>query len=181
MKPSRTNRLEIPPQYLEALRDRIRKSSQPDLNGCWIWNLARNEQGYGYMTFRRVFKSSAHRLSYAGFIGLIPKGVVVRHKCDVPACVNPEHLELGPQRENALDCFKRGRYWSEKRLANPWCSKQPVCRKGLHVMDEANAPLRIVKYLADGSPYYGRQCQACKQDGIKKYYERKRAAVKAVA
>lgn len=37
------------------------------------------------------------------------KGLVVRHKCDNPRCINPEHLELGTQAENIQDRVKRGR------------------------------------------------------------------------
>lgn len=35
--------------------------------------------------------------------------MVVRHKCDNPSCCNPEHLEIGTQRDNVHDCIKKGR------------------------------------------------------------------------
>jgi hypothetical protein len=38
------------------------------------------------------------------------KGKVVRHTCDNPICVNPEHLLLGTQAENMQDCVDRGRH-----------------------------------------------------------------------
>lgn len=41
--------------------------------------------------------------------GAIPNGMVVRHKCDNPNCINPEHLELGTPYENAMDRLKRNR------------------------------------------------------------------------
>ena len=37
------------------------------------------------------------------------KGKVVRHKCDEPKCVNPEHLELGTPKDNMDDRTKRDR------------------------------------------------------------------------
>lgn len=52
----------------------------------------------------------AHRLSYLAFNGDIPEGLVVRHKCDNKCCVNPEHLEVGTQKDNVQDAIKRGRF-----------------------------------------------------------------------
>jgi hypothetical protein len=46
---------------------------------------------------------------YEECFGEIPDGLVVRHKCDVPMCINPEHLELGTPKENAIDKVVRGR------------------------------------------------------------------------
>lgn len=37
------------------------------------------------------------------------EGQVVRHKCDNPRCINPEHLEIGTQLENVQDSVQRGR------------------------------------------------------------------------
>ena len=37
------------------------------------------------------------------------KGIIVRHICDTPNCVNPDHLMLGTHQENSDDKIKRGR------------------------------------------------------------------------
>lgn len=71
---------------------------------CWVWTACRNRQGYGH--FRGYF---AHRISYALFNGPIRRGVFVRHRCDNPSCVRPDHLELGSRRDNSHDALKRGR------------------------------------------------------------------------
>ena len=51
----------------------------------------------------------AHRFSYQVFHGKIPDGLVVRHKCDTPLCVNPYHLQTGTVADNVMDRVIRGR------------------------------------------------------------------------
>jgi DNA invertase Pin-like site-specific DNA recombinase len=75
---------------------------------CWIW-VGKTTGEYG-RTFYNGKRMLAHRASYTIFNGGIPEGLVVRHKCDNPLCVNPEHLELGTQRDNVQDMYSRGRH-----------------------------------------------------------------------
>ena len=88
--------------------------------GCWLWNGARNRDGYGsFWNGERLQGRDgkrggprmvlAHRWSYEHHHGAIPKGVCVLHRCDTPACVNPDHLFLGTQRVNVADCAAKGR------------------------------------------------------------------------
>ncbi|WP_368880711.1 HNH endonuclease signature motif containing protein [Shewanella algae] len=56
-----------------------------------------------------------HRLSFELFVGSIPDGMLVCHKCDNPKCVNPEHLFLGSQQENMDDKIKKGRHVGAKK------------------------------------------------------------------
>lgn len=56
--------------------------------------------------------TTLHRLVYCQHNGTslsLIKGKVVRHMCDNPRCINPEHLELGTHKENSQDMVKRGR------------------------------------------------------------------------
>lgn len=50
-----------------------------------------------------------HRWSYSEFIGPIPDGLDVLHKCDNPPCIRPEHLFLGTTLENQLDKVSKDR------------------------------------------------------------------------
>ena len=67
-----------------------------------------SKQGYGRFMIKRK-KHLAHRWAYEQQVGEIPEGLVVRHKCDNPSCVNIDHLELGTHKDNTLDAITRGR------------------------------------------------------------------------
>src|SRR5262245_2534708 len=80
------------------------------LTPCWEWTGAKHVFGYGQIGGPEWGTPLlAHRVAYAFAHGPIPKGKVVRHKCDNPGCVNPYHLELGTSRDNARDAWRRGR------------------------------------------------------------------------
>jgi len=79
-------------------------------SGCWEWrgSAANKRGGYGQLNDRgKMLKT--HRLSYEHFKGEIPAGSVVRHVCDNPPCVNPDHLLVGTAKENTGDAVARGR------------------------------------------------------------------------
>jgi HNH endonuclease len=81
---------------------------------CWLWT-GYIEHGYGALTpFRGSRKLiDAHRASYILHKGPIPPGLDVLHNCpggDIPWCVHPDHLWLGNQRQNVLDCVKKKRH-----------------------------------------------------------------------
>lgn len=87
----------------------IKRHSALDDSGCWLWTAdLSNRWGYGRVGPDRP-ERLAHRLSYATFRGPIPPGLKVLHKCDVPRCVNPEHLFLGTDVDNMKDMQSKGR------------------------------------------------------------------------
>lgn len=89
---------------------------------CWLWNGDKSKFGHGRFLYDNL-RVNAHRYSYETFVGPIPEGLLVCHKCDVPACVNPDHLFLGTQKDNIQDCVKKGR-WTQaklKKLHPEWC------------------------------------------------------------
>lgn len=50
-----------------------------------------------------------HRWVYEEMFGPIPDGMVLLHKCDNSLCINPEHLQVGTQKENVHDMIDKGR------------------------------------------------------------------------
>lgn len=82
---------------------------EPDDNGCFIVTSHRaNQDGYSNL-YRNKKHIRAHRLVFEECFGTIPEGLVIRHKCDNPRCINPEHLELGTNKENMRDAVERDR------------------------------------------------------------------------
>jgi hypothetical protein len=89
------------------------ENSTPDPNtGCWLWlgSFRAGADGIrGRLTDATGRRVLAHRASYEASRGPIPAGLMVRHKCDVPLCVNPDHLEVGTALDNARDMVTRNR------------------------------------------------------------------------
>lgn len=95
-------------EYEEAAKKRFDESYEV-INGCWVWQRRLTVKGgYAYMSVANK-DCRAHRYSYERFVGKIPKGMLVCHKCDNPACVNPKHLWIGTAQDNTDDMIKKGR------------------------------------------------------------------------
>lgn len=78
-------------------------------SGCWLWLGSCNQDGYGNFGIKHQTAILAHRASYMMFRGEVLPDQKVLHRCDVPCCVNPDHLWLGSQLENIADRTKKGR------------------------------------------------------------------------
>lgn len=92
----------------------IRASRLNDATGCMEWQLTKDRLGYGRLKVqlgsRDDFRTtSAHRYAYEIWIGPIPDGMNVLHKCDNRSCINPNHLFLGTQQDNIRDMHAKGR------------------------------------------------------------------------
>lgn len=89
-------------------------AQSPD--GCWLWQGALDRNGYA-RTYVNGAKRLVHRISYRWFIGPIPGWLTVEHLCCTRCCVNPNHLEAIPLKENIL----RGNGWGAKHARKTHC------------------------------------------------------------
>lgn len=77
--------------------------------GCWIWMGYTHKFGHGWIGAKPQ-GVLAHRRGWEMTRGPIPEGMFVLHKCDVPACVNPDHLYIGDRADNSADSVARHRH-----------------------------------------------------------------------
>lgn len=99
-------------EITHAVRARFNsKVSASDADSCWEYQASRCylRGGYGQFWLDGQMRR-AHRVAYVLAFGPIPDGMLVRHSCDNPPCVNPFHLLLGTYEDNTQDCIRRGRF-----------------------------------------------------------------------
>lgn len=94
-------------EYIPRMVKLMRRVEFDTNGGCWLWTGAM-QRGYGTMCLAKRF-FGAHRVSYELHNGPIPDGLHVLHKCDVRACVNPDHLFAGDRKANMQDMLSKGR------------------------------------------------------------------------
>lgn len=119
---------------------------------CWLFTGRLNNDGYGDVRVgpRKV---KAHRLAWALANGrAVPEGMSVLHECDNPPCVRPDHLFIGTQADNMLDCARKGRVAGAKITSEQAASIRDRYAKGgitqarlgeLHGISQSNVTMII--------------------------------------
>jgi predicted XRE-type DNA-binding protein len=101
------------------------KVSPEPMSGCWLWTGAVNRIGYGMFHLKHDKKTNksyaalAHRFSFEFHTGKDLGELYALHKCDNPACVNPDHIYAGTQADNVADMDAKGR-----RINRPLCGSK---------------------------------------------------------
>lgn len=121
---------------VERLRAKTRVGRADE---CWIYEGATTRSGHG-MIYEGGTMRGAHCVAWEATNGSVPDGLVVRHTCDVPACVNPAHLVLGTVADNNRDRDVRGRH-----------TPLPGVKNGTAKLDEASVR-EIRRLCGDGVP-----------------------------
>lgn len=93
-----------------------------NIDECWEWQALKDKHGYGKFKLNDKMVK-AHRFAWELVNGPIPEGMVIRHNCDNPGCVNSTHLEIGTQADNVKDMVNRGRQSRPKGTLNSMVKK----------------------------------------------------------
>ena len=144
-RPSRWNSADVPRRVAERAYKRVYKTP----GGCWISKYSTASHGYAQIGWsgatekRRVVL--AHRAAWTFVNGQVPVGMTLDHTCRNRRCVNPAHLRLMDNFENARRTF--GKDWQSGTCVNGHPNS----------MLEDN-PHRRTK---SGQPRVGKRCSEC--------------------
>lgn len=99
--------------------------------GCLICHLMPNARGYCPVSFGRAVKARAHRVVFFACNPEVDQALLVLHKCDNRACINPKHLFAGTAQDNTDDMIAKGRKVDDPEIA---ARRRVGTAKFLHIL-----------------------------------------------
>lgn len=143
-------------EQIIRLAERLARHSIPEPNsGCWLWFGARDTRGYGQLRIAEKTRYATHVSMHVAGRPLAP-GEQALHRCDNPACINPDHLFAGRPRDNVQDMIAKGRHNFRGLDAGRGWNRgqyQQFCHRG-------HAQTSDIVYV---SPMGARFCRICRQ------------------
>lgn len=89
--------------------EQILAKCEPQPSGCLLFAPERRIASRYGSVYINGKPTPTHRAVWSLTHGPIPAGMCVCHRCDVPRCVNIDHLFLGTHQENMADMMAKGR------------------------------------------------------------------------
>lgn len=143
----------LPADVVARFWDNVDKRGPDD---CWLWKGSKNDTGYGGMTYGGRRRRATH-ISYEIDKGTpFPTGMLARHTCDNPPCVNPAHILPGTDRDNVRDMLQRRRHHYQKKTH---------CIHG-HPLEGDNLMMLRNNW---------RRCRTCHRADLKRYKQKRKA------
>lgn len=96
----RWNSVPVPDRVAQRAIENVDKQA----DGCWISRYSVASHGYSQIGWQNSGSRHVvlgHRAAWVAAHGQVPLGMTIDHLCKVRRCVNPEHLRLLPNYENA--------------------------------------------------------------------------------
>lgn len=125
------------------------KVDKRDAGSCWEWTAYKQGKGYGLIGTANG-SARAHRISWRIHNGPIPKGLFVLHRCDNPACVNPDHLFLGTHKDNMSDRQRKKRHAYGTRNGNAKLNPESV--RAIRALAQQSISRRIIANIFNIHP-----------------------------
>lgn len=163
--PDRWNSVSVPARVAK----RAFENADHRSDGCWISRYSTASHGYAQIGWSlprderrgkaKVEMVLAHRASWVHVNGQVPLGMTIDHLCKERRCVNPAHLRLLPNYENARRID--GKDWP-----------LGTCVNG----HDHTSLVRVKRKSKSGAPRWGLMCKECQAIYQARYRAKKKVA-----